>query len=105
MLKEGIKVELIDLQTVRPLDNDTIIKSVKKTNRLVIPEEAWPLASISPEITYQVQKYAFEYLDAPIHKLNNLDVPLAYAPTLIEASIPGEKNTVDTIKNVIYSKQ
>lgn len=83
--KEGISVEIIDLRTVRPIDYAAIIKSVKKTNRLVIVEEAWPLASIATDITYNVQRHAFDYLDAPIRRVNSMDVPLSYAPTLIEA--------------------
>jgi pyruvate dehydrogenase E1 component beta subunit len=100
--KLGKSIEVIDLRTVRPLDYDTIIASVKKTNRLVIVEEAWPLASISTEIAYHVQKYAFDYLDAPVHKVNSLDVPLPYAPTLIEEILPNTKKTVDALKSVLY---
>jgi len=102
MAQEGISVEVINLLTVRPLDVSTIIESVKKTNRLVIVEEAWPLASIASEITYQVQKHAFDYLDAPIQKVNSLDVPLPYAPTLIEAILPDVPKTVQAIKSVLY---
>ncbi|WP_342265634.1 pyruvate dehydrogenase complex E1 component subunit beta [Cardinium endosymbiont of Philonthus spinipes] len=102
MQTQGIAVELIDLRTVRPLDLSTIIQSVKKTNRLVIVEEAWPLASIASEIAYQVQKHAFDYLDAPIQKVNSLDVPLPYAPTLIEAILPNVAKTVAALKAVLY---
>lgn len=102
METEGISVELIDLRTIRPLDLSTIIASVKKTNRLVIVEEAWPLASIASEIAYQVQKHAFDYLDAPIEKVNSLDVPLPYAPTLIEAVLPNVAKTVAALKRVLY---
>ena len=100
--KEGISAEVIDLRTVRPLDYATIVKSVKKTNRLVIVEEAWPMASISTDITYHVQKNAFDYLDAPIGRVNSMDVPLAYAPTLIEASLPNVKRTIEAVKSVMY---
>ncbi|TDG95288.1 pyruvate dehydrogenase complex E1 component subunit beta [Cardinium endosymbiont of Culicoides punctatus] len=102
MAQQGVAVELIDLKTVRPLDLSTIIQSVKKTNRLVIVEEAWPLASIASEIAYQVQKHAFDYLDAPIQKINSLDVPLPYAPTLIEAILPNVSKTVSALKSVLY---
>ncbi|AXI24224.1 Pyruvate dehydrogenase E1 component beta subunit [Cardinium endosymbiont of Sogatella furcifera] len=102
MQKQGVSVELIDLRTIRPLDLSTVIASVKKTNRLVIVEEAWPLASIASEIAYQVQKHAFDYLDAPIQKINNLDVPLPYAPTLIEAILPNVAQTVAALKRVLY---
>src|SRR6187401_2706978 len=77
--KEGISVEVIDLRTVRPIDYATVVESVKKTNRLVIVEEAWPLSSIATEITYHVQKHASDYLDAPVHRVNSFDVPLPYA--------------------------
>ncbi|AFM02638.1 pyruvate/2-oxoglutarate dehydrogenase complex, dehydrogenase component beta subunit [Bernardetia litoralis DSM 6794] len=100
--KEGISVEIIDLRTVRPIDYVAIIKSVKKTNRLVIVEEAWPLASIATDITYNVQRHAFDYLDAPIRRVNSMDVPLSYAPTLIEAVLPNVKRTIDAIKSVTY---
>ncbi len=102
--KDGISAEVIDMRTVRPLDYATVVKSVKKTNRLVIVEEAWPLAAISSEITYHVQKYAFDYLDAPIHRINNLDLPLPYAPTLIDEILPSVKRIVDAVKSVTYVK-
>ncbi len=100
--KEGISVEIIDLRTVRPIDYAAIVKSVKKTNRLVIVEEAWPLASIATDITYNVQRHAFDYLDAPIRRVNSMDVPLSYAPTLIEAVLPNVKRTIEAIKSVTY---
>jgi pyruvate dehydrogenase E1 component beta subunit len=100
--KEGISAEVIDLRSVRPIDYATIVESVKKTNRLVIVEEAWPLSSIATEITYHVQKHAFDYLDAPIHRINSLDVPLPYAPTLIEAILPSVTRTVKAVKAVMY---
>lgn len=104
MKTQNINIELIDMRTVRPLDIDTVIKSVKKTNRLVILEEAWPLGSISSEIAYQVQKHAFDYLDAPIQKVNSEDVPLPYAPTLIDEILPNKKKTVAALNQVLYSK-
>jgi pyruvate dehydrogenase E1 component beta subunit len=100
--KEGISAEVIDLRSVRPIDYATIVASVKKTNRLVIVEEAWPLAAISSEITYHIQKHAFDYLDAPIHRINSLDVPLPYAPTLIDAILPNVSRTVKAAKAVMY---
>jgi pyruvate dehydrogenase E1 component beta subunit len=102
--KDGISVELIDLRTVRPIDYATVINSVKKTNRCVVVEEAWPLAAISSEITYHLQRYAFDYLDAPVIRVNNMDIPLHYAPTLIEATLPNVKRTVDAVKQVMYKK-
>lgn len=102
--KDGISAEIIDLRTVRPIDYATVVQSVKKTNRLVIVEEAWPLAAISSEITYHVQKHAFDYLDAPIQRINSMDVPLGYAPTLIEEVLPNPKRTIDAVKSVMYVK-
>lgn len=99
---ENINAEVIDLRTVRPIDYDTIIQSIKKTNRLVIVEEAWPLASISREIAYKIQKDAFDYLDAPIKAITSADTPLPYAPTLIEASLPNVARTVKAVKEVMY---
>ena len=100
--KENISAEVIDLRSVRPIDYAAVVESVKKTNRLVIVEEAWPLAAISSEITYHVQKHAFDYLDAPIHRVNSLDVPLPYAPTLIDAILPNVSRTVKAVKAVLY---
>ncbi|MEM9856083.1 MAG: pyruvate dehydrogenase complex E1 component subunit beta [Bacteroidota bacterium] len=103
LAKDGINAEVIDLRSVRPIDYATVVESVKKTNRLVIVEEAWPLAAISSEITYHIQKHAFDYLDAPIHRINSLDVPLPYAPTLIEAILPSVKRTIEAVKAVSYA--
>jgi pyruvate dehydrogenase E1 component beta subunit len=100
--KENISAEIIDLRTIRPIDYATVINSVKKTNRLVILEESWPLGSIATEITYKVQKDAFDYLDAPIIRVTPADVPLPYAPTLIEASLPNVPKLVKAVKEVMY---
>ncbi len=102
MSNDGVSVEVIDLRTVRPIDYQKIVDSVKKTNRLVIVEETWPLASITTEIAFHIQKHAFDYLDAPVTRVNSMDVPLPYAPTLIEAVLPGVKRTVDAINAVMY---
>ncbi len=100
--KEGISCEIIDLRTVRPMDHDTILKSVKKTNRLVILEEAWPFGNVSTEITYQVQSKAFDYLDAPIVKINTADTPTPYSPVLLEEWLPNSKDVVKAVKKVMY---
>ncbi len=100
--REGISAEVIDLRSVRPIDYNAIVQSVKKTNRLVVVEEAWPLASISGEIAYQVQRTAFDYLDAPVIRITSQDVPLPYAPTLIEAALPNVARTVRAVKDVMY---
>ncbi len=102
MEKEGVSVEVIDLRTVRPIDYRTVIDSVQKTNRLVVIEEAWPLSSISTEISHYVQRHAFDYLDAPVHRITNLDVPLGYAPSLIEAVLPNTKRSIEAINAVLY---
>jgi pyruvate dehydrogenase E1 component beta subunit len=102
LAKEGIDAEVIDLRTVRPIDYPAIIESVKKTNRLVIVEEAWPVASISADISHHIQRNAFDYLDAPIYRVNSRDLPLPYAPTLIEEILPNVKRTIDAVKAVTY---
>lgn len=99
---DGISVEIVDLRTVRPIDYATVIESVKKTNRLVVVEEAWPLASISSEIAFKVQKDAFDYLDAPVLRVTTADTPLPYAPTLIEASLPNVAKVIKAVKEVMY---
>jgi pyruvate dehydrogenase E1 component beta subunit len=102
LAKEGISVEVIDLRTIRPLDIDCIINSVKKTNRLIILEESWPVASISTEITYRVQRNAFDYLDAPIRRVTQTDTPFAFATSLIDAALPGVDDVVRATKEVCY---
>ncbi len=102
LAKENINVELIDLVSVRPIDYKTIIESVKKTNRLVILEEAWPLSSIATEVSHYVQRHAFDYLDAPIHRINSKDVPVPYAPTLLQEVLPNVERAVKAIKAVLY---
>ena len=100
--KEGIEVELIDLRTIRPLDYQTIFDSVKKTNRLVILEESWPFGNISTEITYQVQNHVFDYLDAPIEKINTADTPAPYSPVLLAEWLPNFKDVIKAVKKVMY---
>lgn len=102
LAKDGINAEVIDLRTVRPIDYKTLIESVKKTNRMVVVEEAWPLASISAELAYHIQSNAFDYMDAPVKRVTCRDVPLPYAPTLIEASLPNVQRTVDAVRQVMY---
>ena len=102
--KEGISCEIIDLRTVRPLDIDTVLKSVKKTNRLVILEEAWPFGNVSTEITFQVQSKAFDYLDAPIEKINTADTPAPYSPVLLAEWLPNRDDVVKAVKKVLYKK-
>lgn len=100
--KEGISAEVIDLRTIRPVDYHTIVASVKKTNRLVVVDESWPLFGVSAEIAYEVQKFAFDYLDAPVLRVNSADTPLPYAPTLVEAWLPNSEKIVEAVKHVMY---
>ncbi len=100
--KENISAEVIDLRTIRPLDWMTVLESVKKTNRLVIIEEQWPFASISSEISYVIQKEGFDYLDAPIRRLNSADAPLHYAANLVAAAMPSVERAVKMVKEVMY---
>lgn len=99
--KEGISVEVIDLRTVRPIDYTTVVESVKKTNRCVILEESFPLASISSEMAYHLQRYAFDYLDAPVMRVTQTDTPFAFSPTLIDAALPNLDKLIKAIKTTL----
>ena len=103
--KENISAEVIDLRTIRPMDWQTILESVKKTNRLVIVEEQWPFASVSSEIAYRVQKEGFDYLDAPVRRICSLDAPMHYAPNLVAQYLPDVPRTVNLVKEVMYLKK
>lgn len=102
LAKEGISCEIIDLRSVRPIDYACIVESVKKTNRMIVLEESWPLASLSGEIAFKVQKDAFDYLDAPILRVMGADAPMAYAPTLVEAYLPNPAKVIKAVKEVMY---
>lgn len=102
LAEKDISCEVIDLRTIRPMDHDTIIESVKKTNRLVILEESWPFGNISTEITYQVQSKAFDYLDAPIVKINTADTPAPYSPVLLKEWLPNSDDVKKAVKQVMY---
>ena len=104
LAKEGISCEIIDLRTVRPMDYDAILTSVRKTNRLVVLEEAWPFASVASEITYIVQERAFDYLDAPIQRITTADTPAPYSPTLLKEWLPNATDVVAAVKKVMYKK-
>ncbi|MEZ7838879.1 MAG: pyruvate dehydrogenase complex E1 component subunit beta [Flavobacteriales bacterium] len=104
LAEAGISAEVIDLRTVRPIDYATVIESVKKTNRLVIVEEAWPLASLSTEIAFTVQRDAFDHLDAPVKRICTADVPMAYAPNLVEEFMPKVSKIIEEVKSVLYVK-
>ena len=100
--EQNISVEIIDLRTVRPLDIETIINSVKKTNRLIILEEAWPFGNISTEISYQVQNQALDFLDAPIIKINTADTPTPYSPVLLKEWLPNHNDVIKAVNKVLY---
>ena len=100
--KHDINVEVIDLQTIRPLDKVTIIESVKKTNRLVTVEESWPFASIGSEIVNIVQNEAFDFLDSPIKKINSADVPMPYSSVLEKKYLPQVEDIILAIEEVCY---
>lgn len=104
LAKEGVECEVIDLRTIRPLDYDTIFESVKKTNRLVILEESWPFGNIATEITYQVQNTIFDFLDAPVEKINTADTPAPYSPVLLKEWLPNSNDVIAAVKKVIYKK-
>jgi len=103
--KEGVSAEVIDLRTIRPLDWMTVLESVKKTNRLVIVEEQWPMCSVSSELAYRIQKEGFDYLDAPVRRITSADAPMHYAPNLAAAYIPDVPRTVKLAKEVMYMKK
>ena len=100
--KEGVSCEVIDLRTVRPIDYPTVVESIKKTNRCVVVEESWPLASIASEMAYHLQRYAFDYLDAPVMRVMQTDTPLPFSPPLIEEALPSVQRVVTAVKSVLY---
>jgi pyruvate dehydrogenase E1 component beta subunit len=102
LAEENIDCEVIDLRTIRPLDYQTIFESVKKTNRLVILEESWPFGNIATEITYQVQSEIFDFLDAPVEKINTADTPAPYSPVPLKEWLPNAEDVVKSIKKVLY---
>lgn len=102
LAEEDISCEIIDLRTVRPMDHETILNSVKKTNRIVILEEAWPFGSIASEITYQVQSKAFDYLDAPIQRITTADTPAPYSPVLLKEWLPNSEDVIKAVHKVMY---
>lgn len=101
--KKGISAEVIDLRTIRPLDKETIITSVKKTHRLVNVEEGWPFAGIASEICALVIEEAFDYLDAPVLRVTGKDVPLPYSENLEKLALPSVEDILETVEEVCYS--
>lgn len=105
LAEQGIDAEVIDLRTIRPLDVETIVESVKKTNRIVSVEEGWPYAGIGSEIAAQIMEHAFDYLDAPVKRVCGVDVPLPYAANLEALALPKQNHIVDACKEVCYREQ
>src|SRR6188768_4139066 len=103
--KENVSAEVIDLRTIRPLDWLTVLESVKKTNRLVIVAEEWPMCGVASELAYRIQKEGFDYLDAPVRRLTAADAPLHYAPNLVAAALPDVPRTVKLAKEIMYLKK
>jgi pyruvate dehydrogenase E1 component beta subunit len=104
LAEEGIEAEVIDLRTLRPLDMETVLASVRKTNRLVAVEEGWPVCSVASEICARVALDAFDYLDAPPIKITGADVPMPYAANLERLALPSVEQAVDAAKSVCYRK-
>lgn len=105
LAKEGIEAEVIDLRTIRPLDHETIIESVKKTSRCITVEEGFPFASIGSEIASVLMEQAFDYLDAPVKKLASIDAPLPYAANLERMALPKAINIVAAAKELMFRNQ
>jgi len=102
LAKENIHIEIIDLRTIRPIDYACVVNSIKKTNRCVVLEESWPLASISSEIAYHLQRHAFDYLDAPVERVTQTDTPFAFSPTLIDEALPNVDRLIKAVKRTLY---
>jgi len=102
LVAAGIDVELIDLRTLRPMDSDTVVESVKKTGRLVTVEEGWPQGGIGAELASRVMTEAFDYLDAPITRVTGKDVPMPYAANLEKLALPNVDDVVAAVKAVTY---
>jgi len=102
---EGISAEVIDLRSIRPLDHATLLRSVRKTNRMVVVDESWPFASVSSEIAYRNQKDAFDDLDAPVVRVNGADVPMSYSMPLVAAYLPSVEKVVKAVQEVMYLRK
>jgi pyruvate dehydrogenase E1 component beta subunit len=100
--KEGIECEVVDPRTIRPLDEELIMKSIQKTNRCVIVEEGWPFAGVGAEFAYRIQRNAFDYLDSPVERVTGADVPTPYAKNLEHEKMPNPPKVVKAVKKVLY---
>lgn len=102
LAEEGIEAEVIDLRTLRPLDVETIVRSVRKTNRVVVVQEGWPYAGVAAEVAQVINEHAFDDLDAPVARVTGADVPMPYSKDLEKAAMPGKDSTVAAAKRVLY---
>jgi pyruvate dehydrogenase E1 component beta subunit len=99
--KEGYNVEIVDLRSLRPLDEEAILRSVKKTNRALIVEEGWPVAGFGAQVAYMIQKEAFDYLDHPVERVTQLDVPMSYAANLEQETLPNPKRIMEMVRSML----
>ena len=102
LAKDGVDAEVIDIRSLRPIDYDTIVGSVKKTNRCVVVDEAPPQCSISSEIAFILQRHAFDFLDAPVVRVNGRDTPVAYSGVLVDEYLPNTKRIIEAVNQVSY---
>ena len=104
LAKEGVQAEVIDLRSIRPFDTETIIESVKKTNRAVVVQEQWRWFSVASEVAALIQEHAFDYLDAPVERVSGAEVPAPYARNLEVAAFPSEANILEAVQRVLYQE-
>jgi pyruvate dehydrogenase E1 component beta subunit len=102
LAKKHINAEVIDLRTIRPMDTETIIASVKKTGRCVVVEEGWQQSGVGAEIAARLMEHAFDYLDAPVLRVSGKDVPMPYAANLEKLALPSVAEVVEAAKSVCY---
>jgi pyruvate dehydrogenase E1 component beta subunit len=102
LAKDGIEAEVIDLRSLRPLDHETVVESVKKTNRLVAVEEGWAAFGVSAEVCQRVVEHAFDWLDAPPVRVSGEDVPMPYAANLEALALPSVEKIVKAAKAAAY---
>jgi pyruvate dehydrogenase E1 component beta subunit len=102
LAKENIAAEVIDLRTIRPMDTETVVASVKKTGRIVTVEEGWQQSGVGAEVAARVMEHAFDYLDAPVTRVNGKDVPMPYAANLEKLALPSVAEVVAAVKAVCY---
>jgi pyruvate dehydrogenase E1 component beta subunit len=104
LAQDGIEAEVIDLRSIRPLDIEAIVESVRRTNRVVVVQEGWPVCGVASEVCYRIQEEVFDYLDAPVKRITNLDVPMPYAHNLEEAILPSPERVASAAREVCYRR-